>query len=109
VAAIGEIGLDYYRDRTPRPAAQVFLEQLLWRRTGPAGGLHNRQAAADMLPILQDWQAGLAASGSASGLRPGVLHSYSEDLETALRAVEYNFYIGITGPVTFKNARAFHT
>jgi TatD DNase family protein len=106
VAAIGEIGLDYYRQHAS-PAAQrrAFLDQLdlAAERKLPVV-IHNRQASADLLAILADWQAGLAASGSPLANRPGVLHSFSEDLETARAAIELNFNIGITGPVTFRNA-----
>jgi TatD DNase family protein len=38
--------------------------------------------------------------------KPGVLHSFSGNLETAQKAIDMNFYIGITGPITYKNAEA---
>jgi TatD DNase family protein len=53
---------------------------------------------------LADWIVELSDSGSHLTARPGVLHSFSGDLTQAQWAVEYNFFVGITGPVTYKNA-----
>ncbi|MDY6874269.1 MAG: TatD family hydrolase, partial [Chloroflexota bacterium] len=58
----------------------------------------------DLLAILRDWHAGLVREGRSLAERPGVLHSYSADLEAAQEALSMNFYLGITGPVTFTNA-----
>lgn len=106
-AAIGEIGLDYYRDRTPREVQRrAFREQLaLAAEVNLPVIVHNRQATADILVYLAAWHAELVRAGSPLVDRPGVLHSYSDNLEAALKAINLNFYIGITGPVTFKNAR----
>lgn len=106
VVAIGEIGLDYYRDRAPRELQQrVFQLQLeLAAELGLPVVIHNRQATEDVLEGLSNWQVKLAKADSALAKRPGVLHSYSDTEENARRAVEINFYIGITGPVTFQNA-----
>lgn len=105
IVAVGEVGLDYYRDRAPRELQKrVFQEQLtLATQLLLPVVIHNRQATADLLDILAAWHAGLVAAGSPLADRPGVLHSYSDDLESARRAIELSFYIGITGPVTFKN------
>ena len=106
VVAIGEIGLDYYRDRAPRDLQKkIFQEQLaLAAELGLPVIVHNRLATEDLLEILTGWETGLANAGSPLAERPGVLHSYSEKLEPALRGIEYNFRIGFTGPVTFRNA-----
>jgi TatD DNase family protein len=53
------------------------------------------------LEILAHWQRGLQAPLAE---RPGVLHSFNGDLEAAQKALALNFFIGITGPVTYKNA-----
>ncbi|HEX6305138.1 MAG TPA: TatD family hydrolase [Anaerolineales bacterium] len=106
VVAIGEIGLDYYRDRAPRELQKRILQSQLTLATElqlPVV-IHNRQATAELLDILSAWSAGLTAAQSSLAERPGVLHSYSDDMQSALRAIELNFYIGITGPVTFRNA-----
>jgi TatD DNase family protein len=106
VVAVGEIGLDYYWDKTPKKVQQqVFLDQLdLAARLDLPVVIHSRQAMADTLDILFDWQSSLKRGGSPLAEHPGVLHSFEGDLESAHRAVDCNFFIGITGPVTFRNA-----
>lgn len=109
VVAIGEIGLDYYRHETPPDLQKlVFRQQLdLAAQTGLPVIIHSRnsttedqQATQDILEILATWQA------NQPGLRPpfGVLHSFSAGLDSARQAIQMNFLIGITGPVTFRNA-----
>jgi TatD DNase family protein len=106
VVAIGEIGLDYYRDRAPRDLQrQIFREQLsLAAELGLPVIIHNRDATGDLLEILADWYSSLLASDSLLAGRPGVLHSYSEGVEPARDAMAMNFFIGFTGPVTFRKA-----
>ena len=107
VVAIGEIGLDYYRDRTP-PARQIeiFRAQLdLAAELGLPVIVHNRQSIHDLLPILAEWQENLAKAGSLLARRPGVLHSFDGSIEDARQAMAMNFFIGVSGPVTFSNAR----
>jgi TatD DNase family protein len=106
LVAVGEIGLDYYWDKAPRGLQrQVFLYQLdLAARAGLPVVIHSRQALHDTLEILSDWQNSLKVGGAPLAEHPGVLHSFEGDLGAALRAVELNFFIGITGPVTFKNS-----
>lgn len=106
VVAIGEIGLDYYRDRSPRPLQrEVFRAQLaLAGELNLPVVLHNRESLDDLTAELLTWQAQLATSRSPLSARPGVLHSFDGDLPTARQFVECGFAIGISGPVTFKNA-----
>jgi TatD DNase family protein len=113
VLAIGEIGLDYYRDRAPRQLQlEVFERQLdLAGKMNLPVIIHtrdlsaeDRQATADALAMLTQWQAELASAQSPLLGRLGVLHSYSGDLDSAWSAIEMGLYIGITGPVTFRNA-----
>jgi TatD DNase family protein len=106
VVAIGEIGLDYYRDRAPKNVQkQAFLEQLaLAVEIGLPVVLHNRQASDDMLDILSGWQVQLLEAKSVLTDRPGVMHSFTATPETAMKALALGFNIGITGPVTFRNA-----
>ena len=106
VVAIGEIGLDYYRDHTP-PALQreVLRAQLtLAAELGLPVSLHNREATADLLDILTDWAAGLRAQRHPLADRPGVWHAFSGDAASAERAMALGFFLGIGGPITFKNA-----
>lgn len=111
VVAVGEIGLDYYRDRVPWDVQQqVFRAQLeLAGELGLPVIIHNRQAETDILPILEDWVKQLKKSASPSAERPGVLHSFSSDAEFADWAIEIGFYLGFAGPVTFKNAGEIQT
>lgn len=99
VVAIGEIGLDYHWDAAPRPVQrQVFERQLaLAREINKPVIIHQRESAADTMAILRQWAAGEDHPGL-------VLHSFSGDQTMAQEAIELGFYIGITGPVTFKNA-----
>lgn len=106
VVAIGEIGLDYYREHTPHmQQRQMLQDQLtLAEECGLPVVIHNRESTGDLLAMLRSWQQGLLNSGNPLAENPGVLHSYSDDLESAEDAIDMNFYIGISGPVTFTNA-----
>ncbi len=106
VVAIGEIGLDYYREYAPHPLQQQILRQQL-SLAGELGlpvSIHTRQSIEDLWSILRDWQRTLSQNGNRLSARPGVLHSYEGDLETAQEAIEHHFKIGVSGPVTFTNA-----
>jgi len=105
VVAIGEIGLDYYRDNCPPAQQQRALElqlELAAELQLPVV-LHNREAADDLMAILEAW-----APSVPPGLnqRLGVLHSFSASADVARRALELGFYLGFTGPITYKKADA---
>jgi len=106
--AIGEIGLDYYRDRTPQDQQkQIFQEQLdLAAELNLPVVVHCREAMMDMIGMLSEWQIGLENSQSSLAKNPGVLHSFSGTESDAEQIRNSNFMIGITGPVTFHNAAA---
>ncbi len=114
VAAIGEIGLDYYWDSAPHDIQKdVLSKQLaLATETGLPVILHMRESrdvpgencAADLLKLLEQWVQGLRSERDPLAARPGVLHSFSGTLETAQAALSLGFYIGVTGSVTYKNA-----
>ena len=106
VKAIGEIGLDYYRDRAPRDLQKhIFLEQLdLASALELPVIIHSRQSMADVIDVLKDWQLGLSDTKPGLASRPGVLHSFSGEDHDANEAISMNFLIGITGPITFLNA-----
>jgi TatD DNase family protein len=110
VVAIGEIGLDYYRDVLPRKEQRkMFFNQLqLAKDLGYPVIIHNRQATEDIMDILSEWCAELIKSDMELANTPGVLHSFSSDLDIAIQAIEMNFFIGISGTVTFKNAHELH-
>ena len=115
VVAIGEIGLDYYWNSTPHELqVKVLRYQLdLAAGLGLPVILHMREdkdalqddCARDLLQILESWVAGLRLGQNPLANRPGVLHSFSGSLETARRALSLGFTIGVTGPVTYPNAR----
>jgi TatD DNase family protein len=115
VVAIGEIGLDYYWEAAPHDYQQrVFREQLeLAAELELPVVIHLREnddaadgpSYQDAMRILEKWIASLGADKEALRKNPGVLHSFSGSLETARQAIALNFCIGITGPVTFKNAK----
>ena len=107
VVAIGEIGLDYFREYTPHAIQQtIFRKQLdLAAEVNLPVIIHNREASTDLMQILEEWTVELQNTGHPLADQPGVLHSYSDDLETARKGLAMNFYLGIGGPVTFKNAQ----
>ena len=107
VVAIGEIGLDYYRNSSPRAIQNKILEkqlELAMKLKLPVI-LHNRDASQDMLSVLESWCSSLVSLESPLVAQPGVFHSFSSDYDTAIRCINRNFYLGITGPITFPNAR----
>ncbi len=96
VVAIGETGLDYHYDRSPRDVQRRSFEaQLrLARELDLPVVIHSREAKADTLAII-----------SATGVNRGVMHCFSGDMDMAERAMAMGLYISFAGPVTFKNAR----
>ena len=99
VVAIGEIGLDYYWDDAPKEDQHsAFLSQLnLAADLDLPAIIHNRESSEDVIRLLSE-------SALAGRERPGVLHSFSAEWHVAEAALEMGFYIGITGPVTYKKA-----
>lgn len=99
VVAIGEIGLDYYWDDAPRPVQQraLAMQLELAAELDLPVIIHNRESSKDVIHLL-------ASSSLTSREHPGVLHSFAADWATAQAALEMGFYLGFTGPVTFKKA-----
>ncbi len=97
VVAVGEMGLDYYRNLSPRLVQRrVFQEQLaLAKKLNKPVIIHDRDAHGDIMGILR--REGLGPSG-------GVMHCYSGSWEMAVECIEMGFYISIAGPVTFPKA-----
>jgi len=111
VVAIGEVGLDYYRDRAPIAMQQrIFEDQLeLAAELGLPVIIHNREASDDILEIIKKWHDELAITGLKLADHPGVMHSYSGNETFANEMISLKFKIGITGPVTFKKSMALQS
>ena len=101
--AIGECGLDYYRlpknqeeiEAEKRLQKEVFIDQILWaKELKKPLIIHIRESSADCLELLEKY----------AGKEGGVLHCYNAD-ESLLKLADRNFYYGIGGVLTFKNAR----
>ncbi len=108
VVAIGEIGLDYHWDTVSREKqTQAFRAQLdLAAELGLPVIIHNREASTDVARILHEWASSARTRISPLAQRPfwGVLHAFSGDAALAQAARDWNFAIGLGGPITFKNA-----
>ena len=94
IVAIGEIGLDYHYDFSPRDAQRaVFIRQMeLARDLNMPVIIHSREATADTLEILKMFPE-----------VTGVVHCFSGSDQTALEVLKLGYYVGFTGSVTFKN------
>jgi TatD DNase family protein len=103
VVSIGEIGLDYYWDKSPKARQfEAFEAQLsLAAELQLPVIIHNREADEDVITVLESWVKTVPESMKA---RLGVLHSFSAPLAIAERALALGFYLGFTGPITFKKA-----
>ena len=97
VVAIGETGLDYYRSEGDSAWQQerFYAHIAAAKRAGKPLIIHTRQAREDTLRILAAEDAGMVG---------GVFHCFTEDWDTAKRALDLGFYISFSGIVTFNNA-----
>lgn len=98
VVALGEMGLDYYWDKSPKEIQkEVFRKQIaLAKRVKLPIIIHNREATQDIVDILKEERAEEVG---------GVMHCFSGSEEVAKECMKMNFYISFGGPVTFKNAK----
>jgi TatD DNase family protein len=96
VVAIGEIGLDYHYNHSPREVQkEVFRDQIrLAKKSTLPIIIHHREALSDTIEMVQE-----------EGIREGVFHCFSGSLEEAEEVISLGFYVSIAGPVTFKNAK----
>jgi len=99
VVAIGETGLDYYRDWSPRPTQRDWFRAHIEiaRRTGKTLMIHDREAHDDVLAILAEFAPWPPYSV--------ILHCFSGDAEMAGRCAEAGYVMSFAGNVTFKNAQ----
>ncbi|MBA4537457.1 TatD family hydrolase [Bacillus aquiflavi] len=98
VVALGEMGLDYYWDKSPKEVQKdVFRKQIrLAKKVKLPIIIHNREATSDVVDILKEEGADEVG---------GIMHCFSGSVETAKECMKLNFYISLGGPVTFKNAK----
>src|SRR5215212_9105060 len=96
VVAIGECGLDYHYDHSPREVQRAVFERHieLAKEVGKPIIVHNRESTDDMVAIL-----------GRAGAR-GILHSYTESLDVARQLIDLGYYISFSGIVTFKSAES---
>ena len=105
VIAIGEIGLDFYRDLSPRADQErAFRDQLsLADELGLPVVIHSRDAHAETVAILEEWASDRARAGDGP---LGVIHCFSGDAALAQRYVGLGFAISFAGPVTYPKSEA---
>lgn len=98
VVALGEMGLDYHWDTSPKEVQmEVFRKQInLAKEVNLPIIIHNREATADVLKILEEENAHDVG---------GIMHCFSGTIEEMKKSVSLNFHISLGGPVTFKNAK----
>jgi len=97
VVAVGEIGLDYFHNFSPKAVqVQRFREQLeIVKRSGLPVVLHTRDATKEMFDTIKEHTT----------IRHGVVHCFSESMEMAREYVKLGFYIGVGGMVTFPKTK----
>ena len=116
LVAIGEIGLDYYWDKTFKEEQKEVLRRqlLLARELNLPVILHNREATEDILSIVNTIANGQSPitndqSPMTNNQLRGVFHCYSGSKETAEIILKMGFYLGIGGVLTFKNSKLSET
>ncbi len=100
VVALGEIGLDYYRNFGDKNSqVELFIRQLdIARSLNMPVIIHNREAGRDILDILK----------TRIGEKGGIFHCYSEDWYYAMEALDLPMYFSFAGNITYKNVRHLH-
>ena len=99
IVAIGEMGLDYHWDKSPKDVQkEVFKKQIeLAKRVKLPIVIHNREATRDTINILKEMHAEEVS---------GIMHAFANATEAELKEVlDLGFYVSLGGPVTFKNAK----
>lgn len=98
VVALGEMGLDYHWDKSPKEVQkEVFRQQIqLAKKVKMPIIIHNREATEDIIAILQEEKAEEVG---------GIMHCYNDSADYVEKFLDMNFYISLGGPVTFKNAK----
>ena len=102
VVAVGEIGLDFYRDLSPRDIQRKWFERQLElaKKCELPAVIHSRDACQEVFDIVKSIKL-----SNRGGRGAGVIHCFTGSAEMARRYVELGYFIGIAGPVTYRNAR----
>ncbi len=108
VVAIGEVGLDFYRNYCPREAQ---LQALKWQLTLSAELelpiiIHCRQAERDMLSVLHSW---MSSHGSPRQQYRGVIHCFSSDGDTAKEYLDMGFYLALGAYIGYPTSSGTHS
>jgi TatD DNase family protein len=105
VVAVGEIGLDYYRNLSPRDRQLDVLRRQLTTAEHVAKpvAVHGREAHGDLMPELAAWSKSVGGR-LADGRSLGVMHYFSEDARHAARYIEMGFLISVHTSVTHPKA-----
>jgi len=115
VVAIGEIGLDYHFDHSPRDVQrEVFSRQLLLaQQLGLPVVVHSRESGEDVYRILAEWAKALGGQESSTAAENtlsagmgglGMLHCFSEGVEEACQYLDLGFSVSLSGTVSYPNA-----
>lgn len=98
VVALGETGLDYHWDKSPKDVQKdAFRKQIrLAKKVKKPIIIHNREADQDIVELLREEKAEEVG---------GIMHCFSGNVDMANECLDMNFYISLGGPVTFKNAK----
>ena len=102
VVAVGEIGLDFYRDLSPRDVQRKWFERQLElaKECGLPAVIHSRDACQEVYDTVKAKKL-----SERDGRGAGVIHCFTGSAEMARRYVELGYFIGIAGPLTYRNAR----
>ncbi|MEI6289023.1 MAG: TatD family hydrolase [Chloroflexota bacterium] len=116
IVGIGEIGLDYYWNDAPPDVQEIaLLEQLdlasqfqlpVILHMREKGDALSGECSFKLVEVLTNWTNNLSRDNNTLTEAPGVMHSFSGDLEIAKSVLAMNFFVGVTGPVTYKNAES---
>jgi TatD DNase family protein len=114
IVAIGEIGLDHYWNDAPHNIQELVLSKQLELATKWQLPLilHMREhgdatcgsCADTLVSMVAEWVEVQKIAGSSLVDRPGVFHSFSGDKKTLQKILDLNFFVGVSGPVTYKNS-----
>jgi TatD DNase family protein len=106
VAAIGEIGLDYYHDQDHRSEQQHLLQAMLEiaGETKKIVLLHSRESMDDIKALIINWMKELIRTNNPLSKKPGIFHAFEGNLEDANELIPFGFKFAVGGPLTYKNS-----